>query len=91
VAEGHRLEDTAVLDEMEAEHARLDPLPSRVDASLAASDRAGADAVLSALGPHGSGRTTISQDSARNIIEAMQKTGARRLLTVSGSVVTDAG
>jgi putative NADH-flavin reductase len=52
---------------------------------------AGADAVLSALGPHGSGRTTISQDSARSIIEAMQKTGARRLLTVSGSVVTDAG
>jgi len=52
---------------------------------------AGADAVLSALGPHGSGRTAISQDSARSIIEAMQKTGARRLLTVSGSVVTDAG
>jgi putative NADH-flavin reductase len=46
---------------------------------------------MSALGPRGSGRTTISQDSTRGIIEAMQKTGARRLLTVSGSVVTDAG
>ena len=52
---------------------------------------AGADAVLSALGPHGTGPTTISQDSARSIIQAMQKTGARRLLAVSGSVVTDAG
>jgi len=52
---------------------------------------AGADAVLSALGPHGNGPTTISQDSVRSIIQAMQKSGIRRLLTVSGSVVTDAG
>jgi putative NADH-flavin reductase len=52
---------------------------------------AGADAVLSALGPHGTGPTTISQDSARSIIEAMQKTGARRLVTVSGSIVADDG
>jgi putative NADH-flavin reductase len=52
---------------------------------------AGADAVLSALGPRGSGPTTVSQDSARSIISAMQKSGVRRLVTVSGSVVTDAG
>jgi len=52
---------------------------------------AGADAVLSALGPHGNGPTTISQDSVRSIIQAMQKSGVRRLLTVSGSVVTDEG
>jgi putative NADH-flavin reductase len=51
----------------------------------------GADAVLSAIGPHGTGPTTISQDSARGIIEAMRKSGTRRLLTVSGSIVTDAG
>jgi putative NADH-flavin reductase len=51
----------------------------------------GADAVLSALGPRGSGPTTVSQDSARSIISAMQKSGVRRLVTVSGSVVTDAG
>jgi putative NADH-flavin reductase len=50
-----------------------------------------ADAVLSAIGPHGTGPTTISQDSARSIIWAMRKSGTRRLLTVSGSVVTDAG
>ncbi len=51
----------------------------------------GADAVLSALGPRGNGPTTVSQDSARSIISAMQKSGVRRLVTVSGSVVTDAG
>jgi putative NADH-flavin reductase len=52
---------------------------------------AGADAVLSAIGPRGNGPTTISQDSARSIISAMQEAGTRRLLTISGSVVTDAG
>ena len=52
---------------------------------------AGADAVLTALGPHGTGPTTISQDSVHSIILAMQKTGTRRLITVSGSIVTDEG
>jgi putative NADH-flavin reductase len=52
---------------------------------------AGADAVLSAIGPHGSGPTTVSQDSAAAIIAAMRAAGARRLIIVSGSVVTDAG
>ena len=52
---------------------------------------AGADAVLTAIGPRGTGVTTVSQDSVRSIIAAMQKTGARRLLTVSGSIVADEG
>src|SRR5215467_9915616 len=52
---------------------------------------AGADAVLTAIGPRGAGVTTVSQDSVRSIIEAMQKAGARRLLTVSGSIVADEG
>jgi putative NADH-flavin reductase len=52
---------------------------------------AGRDAVLTALGPHGNGPTTISQDSVRSIIRAMQKTGIRRLIAVSGSIVTDEG
>jgi putative NADH-flavin reductase len=52
---------------------------------------ADADAVLSALGPRGTGPTTISGDSAHSIIEAMRKTGARRLLTVSGTIVSDTG
>jgi putative NADH-flavin reductase len=51
----------------------------------------GRDAVLTALGPHGTGPTTISQDSVRSIIQAMQKTGTRRFITVSGSIVTDDG
>ena len=52
---------------------------------------AGADAVISAVGPRGTGPTTVIQDSVRSIIQAMQKTGTRRLLEVSGSVVTDDG
>jgi putative NADH-flavin reductase len=51
----------------------------------------GADAVLTAVGPHGTGPSTLRQDSTRSIIQAMQKTGARRLLAVSGSVVADPG
>jgi uncharacterized protein YbjT (DUF2867 family) len=50
-----------------------------------------ADAVLSALGPNGRGPTTISGDSSRSIIEAMEKCGADRLITITGSIVDDAG
>ena len=50
----------------------------------------GADAVLTAVGP-GTGTSTLRHDSTRSIIQAMQKTGTRRLLTVSGSVVADEG
>jgi putative NADH-flavin reductase len=52
---------------------------------------AGADAVLSAVGPRGPGPTTVSQDSVHSITAAMQKSGVRRLVTISGSIVTDAG
>lgn len=52
---------------------------------------AGADAVLTAAGPRGTGPTTVITDSVRAIIAAMQKSGARRLLTVSGSIVHDEG
>ena len=52
---------------------------------------AGADAVISAVGPRGTGPTTVIQDSVRSIIQAMRKTGTRRLLEVSGSVVADEG
>ena len=51
----------------------------------------GADAVLSAVGPRGTGPTTVIQDSVRSIIQAMHKTGTRRFLQVSGSVVADEG
>ncbi len=52
---------------------------------------AGADAVISALGPRGTGPTTVIQDSVRSIIAAMRETGTRRLLEVSGSIVADEG
>jgi putative NADH-flavin reductase len=51
----------------------------------------GADAVISAVGPRGTGPTTVITGSARSIIAAMNKTGTRRLLHVSGSIVTDEG
>lgn len=52
---------------------------------------AAADAVLTAVGPRGAGPTTVIQDSVRSIIAAMQKSGARRLLMLSGSIVADQG
>lgn len=52
---------------------------------------ADSDAVITAIGPHGTGPTTLRQDSTRSIIQAMGKTGTRRLLFVSGSIVADRG
>ncbi|HUC26715.1 MAG TPA: NAD(P)H-binding protein [Streptosporangiaceae bacterium] len=60
--------------------------PAAIVAAVAA-----ADAVVSAIGPRGTGVTTVSQDTVRSIIAAMQKAGSRRLLTVSGSIVADDG
>src|SRR5260370_34535725 len=48
---------------------------------------AGADAVISAVGPRGTGPTTVIHASVRSIIQAMQKTGTRRLLDVTASPV----
>jgi putative NADH-flavin reductase len=51
----------------------------------------GADAVLTALGPRGTGPTTIHRDSLRSITEAMRTAGTRRLIAVSGTIVADNG
>jgi putative NADH-flavin reductase len=51
----------------------------------------GADAVVSALGPNGRGSTSVSAQSTRSIVEAMEKCGARRLVTITGSIVDDTG
>lgn len=51
----------------------------------------GADAVISAVGPHGTGPTTVIRDSARSLIQAMDKTGGRRFVQVTGSIVVDEG
>jgi putative NADH-flavin reductase len=73
-------------------HARLHVVTADVTDPVAITPTVdGADAVLTALGPRGTGPTSISEDSTRSIIEAMEKCGARRLITVSGSIVDDAG
>jgi len=73
-------------------HARLRTIAADVmDPASIADAIAGVDAVISAVGPRGTGPTTVIQDSVRSIIAAMDKTGARRLLEVSGSIVADDG
>jgi putative NADH-flavin reductase len=60
-----------------------DPLsPQALEATLT-----GHDAVLSAIGPPGSGRTTVTRDSAQAALAAMRATGVRRLLTLSVAVL----
>lgn len=62
-----------------------DPLSAEaVGAALA-----GHDAVLSAIGPAGPGRTTITGDSARATVAAMRATAVRRLLVVGVAVLFD--
>jgi putative NADH-flavin reductase len=51
----------------------------------------GADAVISAIGPRGTGPTTVIRDSVRSIVQAMEKTGVQRVVQVSGSIVADEG
>jgi putative NADH-flavin reductase len=51
----------------------------------------GADAVISSIGPRGTGPTTVIADSVRSIIQAMEKAGTRRFIQVSGSIVADDG
>jgi len=49
----------------------------------------GHDAVLSALGPPGPGKTTILRAAAHSTVEAMQADGVRRLMVVSAAVLFD--
>jgi putative NADH-flavin reductase len=51
----------------------------------------GADAVISGVGPRSGGPTTVIRDSVHSIIQAMDKTGTRRFIEVSGSIVADEG
>jgi putative NADH-flavin reductase len=73
-------------------HPRLTVVTAEVtDPASIVAAVAGADAVLTAAGPRGTGPTTVIRDSVRGIIAAMDKTGTRRLLMVSGSIVADQG
>lgn len=57
------------------------------DAAAVGAALAGHDAVLSALGPPGPGRTTVAEDGARSTVAAMQAAGVRRLLVVGVAVL----
>lgn len=71
---------------------RLRVVPADVmDPAAIAGAVADAGAVICALGPHGAGPTTVIRDGHRSIIAAMQRAGARRLLSVSGSIAADEG
>jgi putative NADH-flavin reductase len=73
-------------------HARLHVITADVmDPASISPAVADADAVITAIAPHGTGPSTLRQDSTRSIMQAMRKTGARRLLFISGSIVADEG
>jgi putative NADH-flavin reductase len=57
------------------------------DAMAVGAALAGHDAVLSALGPPGPGRTTVAGDGARSTVAAMHAAGVRRLLVVGVAVL----
>jgi uncharacterized protein YbjT (DUF2867 family) len=56
-----------------------------LDAAAVAAAVAGADAVLSALGPRGAKAPGLLAGAAENTVAAMRKTGARRLICVSAA------
>ena len=61
-----------------------------LDGAAVAETIAGADAVVSALGPRGAKADSLLAGAAANVVAAMDKTGARRLACVSaaGAYVT---
>ena len=61
------------------------------DASSVAAALVGHDAVLSAIGPPGPGRTTVTSQSAESTVTAMRTTGIRRLLVVGVAVLFQDG
>ena len=65
-----RPDETAVLDAMEAEHARIDPLLSQVDASLAASGHAGLAGNAGALAQTLAAHMKHEEDQALPLVEA---------------------
>src|SRR6266498_2518134 len=58
------------------------------DPAALASAIAGADAVLSGLGPHSNADAGIAQRGTRAVVEAMQATGVRRIVVVSAGPVS---
>jgi putative NADH-flavin reductase len=56
-----------------------------LDGAAVAETIAGADAVVSALGPRGAKAASLLAGAAANVVAAMDKTGARRLICVSAA------
>lgn len=90
---GHRV--TALVrspQKLRGARAGLKVIPGSLSAEEIGAALAGCDAVLSAVGPSGPGRTSVTQDSARSIVAAMRARGVRRLLIVGVAVLfRDAG
>jgi putative NADH-flavin reductase len=94
LAAGHEV--TAIVRDPARLHIPVQPQLQVVAADVMDPDSitpalAGAAAVITAVGPHGTGPTTVIQDSVRSIVQAMQKASIRRLLEISGSIVADDG
>jgi putative NADH-flavin reductase len=97
---GHHLLDQAVAAGHDVTALARDPRPlgdrparvvaadlSAADPAAVRSAVAGADAVLSGLGPRSAADAGITSRGTRAVIEAMRETGARRLVVVSAAPV----
>jgi putative NADH-flavin reductase len=71
------------------QHERLSVVTGDVlDSAAVKSAVEGQDAVLSTIGA-GAGRTTLREEGTRNIVESMQETGVKRLVSLSSLGVGD--
>jgi putative NADH-flavin reductase len=95
IAAGHQVtavvRDPARLTVLAHQRLRTVTIPDLTDPVAINPAVAGADAVFSAVAPPGTGPSALRRDSTLSIIKAMQKTGARRLVVISGSIVADQG
>jgi len=90
LAQGHEV--TAVVRDparLPVEHTRLQVVQADVfDPSSVTPTLAGADAVLSALGPHPrADDMTVCSRGVHSILQAMQDAGVRRIVAISGAPV----
>jgi uncharacterized protein YbjT (DUF2867 family) len=89
---GHPVRALARRPEALPRRAALTVIPGDARSAVAVADTiAGADAVVSALGPRGAKSPSLLGGAAANIVAAMDKTGARRLVCVSAAGAYIAG
>ncbi|MFN3267175.1 MAG: NAD(P)-dependent oxidoreductase [Deinococcales bacterium] len=75
---------------LQLQHPRLSVVKASLEQPLEPVIR-GSDAVLSALGPTKGGSKTIMRTAAKSIVTAMQKSGVKRLITLTGAGVAQPG